>query len=1171
MNEVQSLDALSATYKTAAWLRDAGYQNLPDLQELMMRIEVRTLLEPFEHIAGTHFRGRVDELRRLRSHVGVAEPQSFAERASRVGAQIKDWAGALIRGGRQARRPLLVLGPGGVGKSTLIAKFILDHAEAHRQDRFPFGYLDFDRPDLSSDQPLTILAETVRQLGIEYPQGRERCDRVRQIWLARVEPQQTEASRDPSAAARLREAAVRDFVSLVRGLDTEDRPVLIVLDTFEEVQYRGTEEVEGIRTLLDRLGKNLPSLRLVIAGRSEIPDWDTQTMILEGFDRESSAAYLEARGVFPRELATRIYAKVGGSPLSLKLAADLWERLPSADRRSDGSASDRFLRDLGRENIEVQLYRRVLGHIQGEYAEELCRLAHPGLVLRRITPDLIEHVLAGPCEVEVGSHAKAQALFDAMAREVGLVTLDPDGALRHRADLRLLMVHLIHEQESSKARAIHEGAVDYYAQGRDSIPERAEEIYHRIWLDHAPEVISRRWRREVAKHLYSALPELNGQRKASLAAHLKVEVDDATMREARPGDWEALAAARVEKLLESDRAIDALDLIRTRSHRTPTSPLPNLEAKILARLGRLGEAIRLLDTALALALAQGTYQTARSHGLLLAELVLIAGDPAAAARTHELIDQLEQRRMPRTERLELYAKLALLADLSYPADPEHLANRIDDILRRHSDSALAKATGSALWAAAAPGGRKAQRLSRVVAATGFPAAPDSARRRLALAIASFDVAWSRKCGRPIGSLATRLDISVQGSVIETWIAVLVQTSITPLDQSFERMLRELHDDLTPELIAAFDTYILDGLTAYARPSAAVPGTDSPKAASCKIAPDDLAGVVAGLASAFRNLDALRDLLGSGLGRSLDAIVGLTETAGIYRVIGDLVEKAAQEGWLTSLLARALEARPENAELAKAAAKVGIAGIAGIDEAADSLEPQLRDAWRDQMRLLATQVCRIEQAQQTGAAPRGTGFLVAADLVLTACPVIGAQDASRADIFCRFDHRVDQSGAMIAEGTTVRLAHEGVVVTGRCEEPSIGGFALLRLAEPVGVQPVGRRARESNALLRRWIEVPETFPSMSTGDPLFILHHANGGPLKVSVGKVLNEPNGADCYYDIFSAPGSSGAPCFSADLKPIAMHIGFRSGTGAFGFGLDAVVAGLNAKGLGHLLRTRFE
>src|SRR3712207_8944058 len=50
-------------------------------------------------------------------------------------------------------------GVGGSGKSALISRFILENIEGAEDERLPFAYLDFDRPELSPSEPLSLLAE----------------------------------------------------------------------------------------------------------------------------------------------------------------------------------------------------------------------------------------------------------------------------------------------------------------------------------------------------------------------------------------------------------------------------------------------------------------------------------------------------------------------------------------------------------------------------------------------------------------------------------------------------------------------------------------------------------------------------------------------------------------------------------------------------------------------------------------------------------------------------------------------------------------------------------------------------------------------------------------------------------------------------------------------------
>ena len=197
------------------------------------------------------------------------------------------------------------------GKSALVARFILEHAKAHEADRFPFAYLDFDRPDISLDEPLTLLAEAVRQLGVEYPDSRENCERLRAGWLEQIALESLRSGTDQAqTTARIRSAAIRDAASGLSRLGRGDRPIVVVIDTFEEVQYAGEHAVDEIWAFLDQLRSAIPPLRIVIAGRREVDRPRITSLVLSGFDEASARAYLEARGVQDSETARHIFHPV---------------------------------------------------------------------------------------------------------------------------------------------------------------------------------------------------------------------------------------------------------------------------------------------------------------------------------------------------------------------------------------------------------------------------------------------------------------------------------------------------------------------------------------------------------------------------------------------------------------------------------------------------------------------------------------------------------------------------------------------------------------------------------------------------------------------------------------------------------------------------------------------
>src|SRR5262249_22763236 len=129
--------------------------------------------------------------------------------------------------------------------------------------------------------------------------------------------------RSSAAAAATMKSACAEFASLVATIGASDRPMLFVLDTFEEVQWLSVAYVDTIWTVMQDLQSLLSRLRVVIAGRADIEGRSTQSLLLSGLDEEAAVGFLQAQGIFDEAIARRVARQIGGSPLSLKLAAEL--------------------------------------------------------------------------------------------------------------------------------------------------------------------------------------------------------------------------------------------------------------------------------------------------------------------------------------------------------------------------------------------------------------------------------------------------------------------------------------------------------------------------------------------------------------------------------------------------------------------------------------------------------------------------------------------------------------------------------------------------------------------------------------------------------------------------------------------------------------------------------
>jgi formylglycine-generating enzyme required for sulfatase activity len=578
--QLQSLRELQASLQVCDWL--SGIVSVPSVDELRGRIESEIFLKPLHDLVGERFAGREEQLMELSDYVGVYAASGALESGRRFVERIF----SIIE-----RPPLMIEAPGGMGKSTLIAEFILTNSAAQHVQRFPFAYLDFDRPGLIAEEPVTLLLEAVRQFGAQFPGARKSAAQLRDSWQVKA--------REKGAAARVSTGSktfvrfsdpvwyYKSFAGFVSEICPPNSPVLLVLDTFEEVQYRSKTFVTGIFDFLQDIQGRIPQLRTVLAGRAgvKLEGFSVKLLKLPPFDRDAAQAFLEKQGIADMGLGFVIADQVGGSPLTLKLAAKL-VRLDANQAGPEG------IRDLdtglvafvkGR-SIEAQIYDRILDHI---HDKEVQKLAHPGLILRRITEDLIAQVLAGVCGVNVSAPGRARELFDKLAEEIALVESGDAGVLVHRPDVRALTLRmLIDDRKMRKAtEAINELAIRYYAE-RSGSEARAEELYHLLLLDLNRSRVEPRAGDISALNLITrSIDDLPDRSQAFLAARVEIERPDRVWNASDLPDWELYAARVVRENLSMGKTDAALELMRRRRERSLESPLYALEIEGLQQKG----------------------------------------------------------------------------------------------------------------------------------------------------------------------------------------------------------------------------------------------------------------------------------------------------------------------------------------------------------------------------------------------------------------------------------------------------------------------------------------------------------------------------------------------------------------------------------------------------------
>jgi hypothetical protein len=349
--------------------------------------------------------------------------------------------------------------------------------------------------------------------------------------------------------------------------------------------------------MLSTLQEARPFLRVVVAGRAPVTTLrlagkPPRAMALGELDTESAIAYLKTRGIQSPEIARAIVKQVGGVPLSLKLAATVLRR----STETDLNVGSRWWLGTADEIVQGQLFGRILEQIE---REDVRRMAHPGLVLRRVTPELILDVLREPCDLPVKDMDDARELFEALRREVSLVAEaeeDEEGALVHRRELRAVMLKLLLEKEPAKAEDIGRRAVAWYRE-HPSKRARAEESYHLLLLGEAvdKDVVSDP---EVRSSIQASIAELPFASQRLLATY-GYQIDPKVLEQASLEERDEALAAHVEELLPHRSAYsDAAAALESRGTTAGDSPLWRTKARLALEMGEVSSAMRLCEQGL---------------------------------------------------------------------------------------------------------------------------------------------------------------------------------------------------------------------------------------------------------------------------------------------------------------------------------------------------------------------------------------------------------------------------------------------------------------------------------------------------------------------------------------------------------------------------------------------
>jgi hypothetical protein len=308
-------------------------------------------------------------------------------------------------------------------------------------------------------------------------------------------------------------------------------------------------------------------------------------------------------------------------------------------------------------------------------------------------------------------------------------------------------------------------------------------------------------------------------------------------------------------------------------------------------------------------------------------------------------------------------------------------------------------------------------------------------------------------------------------------------------------------------------------------------------------------LVEALVNAFPGTNALQMMLQFRLEKSLAELAALPNP--INQVAFQVIENSNAEGWTAQLIAAARESRPGNPLLLK------LAEDFGLTAATSELERKVRDdlsylniaEWRERLGEIEARVCRVE-TQYT----MGTGFLIGPDLAITNYHVMKEvieNPPASAQVVLRFDYKQLAGGATVNPGTEVRLAKNWLIDSSpysavdlladpgdQTPSPDELDYALLRLADDVGDQPVAGAKADPGTPKRGWIKPQVTYPFPKDA-PVFIVQHPEARPLQLALDTksvIARNGNKTRVRYVTNTEKGSSGSPVFDENWELVALH-----------------------------------
>ncbi|WP_425825664.1 hypothetical protein [Streptomyces fractus] len=306
----------------------------------------------------------------------------------------------------RARRLLSAQGPrvwqmhgtGGTGK-TMQLRWLVSRRAVTAEADITCARIDFDVVDPlnAAHWPWLLLLEAAEQLEQRLPQrvftGLDKYAAYRSLLRRPTSRSAAEAARGIRSQdeGRIGREVVEAFTSRFNKSFATEQPVLLVVDTLEEVVLRSASHTDGLLRLLGETVRACPSLRLILSGRQDLSIRHGQALASLGdyenvqvrqFTPEEADRYLrEVRDVRHAGLRDIIVRRSSGMPFHLALFADVTDQNPEVTAEELGSLRDPLIR---------YLVKRVLKRIEDPVVLWLVRY---GVIPRRLRREHVHDIL----------------------------------------------------------------------------------------------------------------------------------------------------------------------------------------------------------------------------------------------------------------------------------------------------------------------------------------------------------------------------------------------------------------------------------------------------------------------------------------------------------------------------------------------------------------------------------------------------------------------------------------------------------------------------------------------------------------------------------------------------------------------------------------------------------